>query len=167
MIQGVYRHWPLTTRPKAVLLPAHWSLGPSCYFSASSLLTFYWMALTILVHFEGGKCSAQYAAAVERCTPNGLFSWIRQAKHETGSARETDGTQSPTPKQGGSFISSPCFRTDLAFANSLCASASVQRACLVLMIKPLQQVRGDLQRKLDADSCPSREREHWWHLYHD
>jgi hypothetical protein len=27
----VCHHWSLTTRPRAILLPAHWSPGPSCY----------------------------------------------------------------------------------------------------------------------------------------
>jgi hypothetical protein len=59
--------------------------------TATVAMTFYWMALTVLVHSAGGKCSAQYAATVEKCTPNGLFSWMRQATHEVGRVRETDG----------------------------------------------------------------------------
>jgi hypothetical protein len=97
MIQRVYRHWSLTTGPRDYLAPCALVSWPvlllfSILTAATVTMTFYWMALIVLVHFAGGKCSAQCAAAVERCTPSGLFSWMRQATHGTGSTRETDGT---------------------------------------------------------------------------
>jgi hypothetical protein len=68
----------------------------------------------------------------------------------------------PLPKQDGSFISSPLHLSIALFPygpsiRQLTLRFRFNPKSLVLMIKPLQQVRGDLQRKLDADSCPGRE----------
>jgi hypothetical protein len=50
----------------------------------------YWMRHTLLVHVARAKCSADYMEAVEKYTPNGLFSWMRQSTQEMGIAREVD-----------------------------------------------------------------------------
>jgi hypothetical protein len=47
------------------------------------LAIIYWMLLTLLIRTARKKSSAEYVRAVEECTPNGLFTWMRRAAYET------------------------------------------------------------------------------------
>ena len=51
-------------------------------------LTVYWAVLTFLISRARRQVPAEYAKAVERDTPNGLFMWMREAIHQITPGRE-------------------------------------------------------------------------------